>query len=253
MNSKEPHAALAKYKDQLDRLIVTMNLAFGEGVTNNTSTPEDIVVFPLGVAARDLFEEIHFLVHYGFGHAALRTSRTLYECVVFALYISKHPDTWGPYLDTMHASWANILRNVTDAARLMPEMHSGFLQKFPKYGQGKTIPLDWNDEKTTYNMASNVGISDDFHSLAFGYASAFVHPGGSFVLQRFAKSPEGRLVIGAKSDDNSWSLALRISHDLLINAIRLRTKYSSSTALRQSLTICQQDFSQIWGYAPQLS
>jgi len=253
VSAKEPQAALAKYKDQLDRLIVTMDLAFGVGVTNNTSAPEDVVVFPLGVAARDLFEELHFLVYYGFGHAALRTSRTLYECVVFALYINKHPNTWEQYLDTMHASWANILRNVTDAALLFPEMHKEFLQKFPKYAQGKTIPLDWNDEKTTYNMASDVGISDDFHSLAFGYTSAFVHPGGAFVLQRFTKSAEGRLIIGAKPNDNAWSTALRISHDLMINAIRLRTKYSSSTTVRDNLKACEQDFSQIWGYCPQLS
>ncbi|MFI5073328.1 MAG: hypothetical protein ACHP8A_20890 [Terriglobales bacterium] len=43
MNSKEPEAALAKYKDQLDRLITAATLAFGEGVTNNTSAHEDIV------------------------------------------------------------------------------------------------------------------------------------------------------------------------------------------------------------------
>jgi hypothetical protein len=91
VNPDEPRNALAKYKEELDRLQTAMNLAFGLNVTNNTSAPEDIVVFPLGVAARDLFEEIHLLVYQGRGDAALRASRTLYECVVFAVMLTSIP------------------------------------------------------------------------------------------------------------------------------------------------------------------
>jgi hypothetical protein len=153
----------------------------------------------------------------------------------------------------MRASWANILLNVTNAAQLFPQMHNDFLLQFPRYGKGKTISLDWNDEKTTYNMASDVGISGDFHSLAFGYTSAFVHPGGTFVLQRLAHSTEGHFTVGAKPNDDSWSTALRISHDLMISALRLRTKYSAATTLSEALKSCEGDFFQIWGYSPQSS
>lgn len=193
-------------------------------------------------------------MYYGFGHAALRSSRTLYECVVFALYISKHPETWKDYLATMHAQWGKILQNLPEAERTLPEMHNELLNKVPKYRAGKYIPLDWNEEGTTYNMASDVGISREFHSLAFGYTSAFVHPGSMFFLQRLSQSSqENRLIIGPNPSDQEWRMATQVAHDLIINAIRLRQKYSPSPALKESLMVCEADFLNIWGYVPQLT
>jgi hypothetical protein len=169
-------------------------------------------------------------------------------------YVNKHPDTWKPFLETMYASWANILRSVPDADQLLPEMHRNLSAKFPKYVQGKHIRLDWNDEGHTFDMASDVGVSREFHSLAFNYTSAFVHPSASFVLGRIAQSPEdGKFSFGAKRNDNSWRIALQIAHDLIISSIRLRVKYSDSPQLRDSLILCERDFLNIWGYTPQSS
>src|SRR5271156_2013806 len=106
MGANEGQNALIEHRDKIVRLKVALDVAFGPGVTNNVSAREDFVVFSLGLAARDLCEEILFLVNQGYDHAALRASRTLYECVVFSLYISKHPETWEPYLDAMHSQWA---------------------------------------------------------------------------------------------------------------------------------------------------
>jgi hypothetical protein len=254
MNAGESQAALAKYKNELDRLRVALNLAFGGKASSSASMSEDFVVFPLGIAARDLFEEVYFLVSHGYGDAALRSSRTLYECVVFARYISKHPKTWRRYLETMYASWANVLRSVSNPEVLLPEMHKVLSKKFPKYAQGKHVPLDWNDEGHTFNMATDVGVSGDFHSLAFGYTSAFVHPSASFILGRITKLPEkDRFLVGTKRNDNSWRIALQVAHDLMISSIRLRLKYSKNLQLHDSLTQCETDFVGIWGYAPESS
>jgi hypothetical protein len=254
MNIEEPRGALTKYAQELERLKVAMDLAYGVGTTNNPSLPEDRVVFPLGVAARDLFEDVHFLVYHARGHTALRTSRTLYECVVFACYIHKHPETWADYLETMYASWANVLRNVSGADQSLPEMHRILSQKYPKYVQGKHVPLDWNDDRTTYDMASAVGVSDDFHAHAFGYTSAYVHPSASFFLRRMTKpDEEEKFVVGVSPNDKSWRESLRISHDLMITALRLRTKYNASPELRTALDVCEKDFLGIWGYVPQSS
>jgi hypothetical protein len=247
---------LPKYKDETDRLKIALDTAFGIGATANDAMVEDRIVFPLGVATRDLFEEIIWLVHHGFGNSALRASRTLYECVVFCLYINKHPNSWNTYLGTMHSQWARIMQNVPGAERNLPEIHNALLKQVPKYGKGKKtfISLDWNNDKTTFNMATDVGISELFHSLAFNYASGFVHPSVMFLLNNLTQStPGGPLLTGSDSDRQEWKFALQISHDMIINAIRIRTKYCSSQALRDSLKVCEQDFFNIWGYAPQLT
>lgn len=254
MEASEAQNRLAKYRGELDHLKTAVDLAFGENVASNVAMPEDRVVFPLGVASRDLFEEIHFLVHHGLGNAALRASRTLYECVVFASYISKHPESWESYVDTMYAQWANVLRNVPDAVRTLPEMHNELVARVPRYAVGKFAPLEWNDEGNTYKMASDIGMPDDFHSLAFGYTSMFVHPSAVFFLRRLSQpSPGGPMIIGTTHDDREWRMAMQIAHDLIINSIRLRLKYSQSSALRESLERCETDFLNIWGYKPHLS
>jgi Family of unknown function (DUF5677) len=243
---------LAPCQVELANLRTALDFGFGAGASSNPNASEDRVVFPLGAATRGLFEEVIWSVHQKFGFGALRTSRTLYECVVFSLYINKHPETWEPYLNSLHAQWANILRNVPAAEKDLPEIHKTLSEKVPKYGTGKMIPVNWNDDATTYKMASGVGISDLFHSLAFGYTSAFVHPSALFFLEGLT-AVDGRIRVGVKSQDRESRMALQITHDMTINALRLRLKYSGAVALQDALGVCEEDFSRIWGYKPQLT
>jgi hypothetical protein len=261
MSAGEPTSPsiLVKYRAELSRLKTALDLAFGAGVTNNVGFPEDRVVFPLGVASRNLQEEIIWLVNAGFGVAALRTARTLYECVVFSWYLNKYPATWEAYLDSMHAQWANVLLNVPDAANALPEMHKAISAKVPRYAANqkkrrkKLVSLDWNDARTTYNMASAIGISDHFHSLAFSYNSGFVHPSAVFILGSMVLSPrQDRLTVGSSRQEEESMLALRVTHDMTLAAIRLRLKYSESSALSENLKSCEADFLAIWHQSFQL-
>ena len=61
---------------------------------------------------RDIVQEILFAVNDGFGRAALRSVRTLYEYVIFARFLSLHPDKMAGFLDTFHAQWAKVIQNI---------------------------------------------------------------------------------------------------------------------------------------------
>jgi len=208
----------------------------------------------LCMAAHNLYKEVLFLVDHGFGFAAFRTSRTLYECVIFCLYMGKHPETCKSYLKTWNAHWARVIRNVSSAEQNLPEIHKTLSKKVPEYAQGKKeIPANWNDEKTTYKMAMDVGVPLDFHSLAFNYASAFVHPSPIFFVRNFTKEPgTDKPVPGNSNQDQEIKFALQVTHDLVLAAIRLRVNSSGDTALRRNLADCEKDFLRIWGYKPQL-
>lgn len=234
---------LFPYADELAHLKIALDIAFGKGVESNAAAKEDRVVFPLGVATRNLFEEVIWSVNQGFGRAALRTSRTLYECVVFSLYINKHPETWAGYLNTLYAQWGKVLQNFSEAEQKLPAMHKVLSEKVPGYGEGKFISLSWSDDRTTFAMASDVGISELFHSLAFNYTSGFVHPSAMFLLSGFGpNTPDGRLNTTKESEDDESKMALQITHDVIINALRLRLKYADSRQLRESLAVCEKDF-----------
>jgi hypothetical protein len=247
---------LDSHKVEIARLQTAGDLAFGAGATPSSEIREDqAVIFPLGRITWNLCEEVLFYVEHGCGFGALRTSRTLYECVIFSLYMSKHPETCKSYLDSWNAHWAQVIRNVRGVERNLPEIHKTLSEKVPAYAQGRSrISLDWNDERTTFNMAMDVGISREFHSLGFNYASAFVHPTPILLTSSLAKrQAAGQPVLGNEAKDQEIKFALQITHDLIINAIRLRLKYSNNGSLGQNLADCEKDFVNIWGYQPQLT
>jgi hypothetical protein len=207
-------------------------------------------IFPLGIACRDLFEEVIFSVSAGFGRLALRTVRTMYECVVFARYLSRHPEKTADYLAAFHSQWAMFLRNIPDAEKNMPEVHHVILKEVPEYAAGKRIKLEWSDKKTL-KMAEDVNIPSQFHAFAFNYASAYVHPSAAFMFRHISQvQPGGVIVISARPQDHEAIFALRLSHALILNALDLRLQYAPSTASSERLEECRRDFVKIWGYQP---
>jgi hypothetical protein len=226
-----------------------LDFAFAQGA-RASQAPEDRVIFPLGVACRDILEEILFAVSEGFGRLALRSSRTMYECMIFARYLSLHPSKTDDYLATFHKQWAMVLKNTPSAEKNLPDIHKAVSAQVPAYAAGKRIDLDWSDT-STLKMAEEAGFPSTFHSLAFNYASAFVHPSAVFIIRHMSPGASDDIIeISTKPQDEEAQFALKISHDLILNAIDLRLKYAPSQVLQQRLAECTSDFSRIWGYPP---
>jgi hypothetical protein len=155
---------IAKHQVELLRIKKAVDLAFGPG-QRPSNEQEDRVLFPLGVSCRDLFEEILWAVDEGFGRAALRSARTMYECVAFCRHIHLHPEKADDFLQMFH----------TQAAA------------------GKRIGLQdlkWTSENT-YEMAKEAGRLGELHPLAFDYASAYVHPSAVFLLSHMSEAVPG--------------------------------------------------------------
>src|SRR5271157_4141240 len=242
---------LIRYSTEIALVKATLDLAYGKGA-KSSSRPEDRVVFPLGVSCRDILEEILFAVTEGFGRSALRSARTMYECVVFSRHIHLHPEKADDFLGKFHAQWAKIIQNIPDPEKGMPEMHTVISGKVPKYAKGKRVgvrDLDWSD-RNTFRMAKEAGALSELHSLAFDFASAFVHPSAVFILSQMSRLVPGepQIQVGTKPQDEEAKQALRIAHDLVLNAVDLRLKYSPSDTLRERLEACKRDFIKIWGY-----
>jgi hypothetical protein len=100
-------------------------------------------------------------------------------------------------------------------------------------------------------MAGDAGKLSELHSLAFDYASGFVHPSAIFLVSQMSEPVPGAVLhIGTRRQDDEAEKALRIAHDLALSAVDLRLKYSRSDELRARLEACTKDFVKIWGYVP---
>ena len=238
--------------EELIRFRSLLDEAFAKGA-RNSSQPEDRIVFPLLVAARDVMEEILFQISNGHGRAALRSVRTLYECVVTAHHLHLHPEKMNGYFAMFYVQWAKILQNIQ--SQTMTDMHKTISQYVPKFAQGKMVglkDLDWSGQHIR-EMAVEAGEIANLHPLAFDHASAYVHPSILFFLSTLTPDAgTGLLQVSVKPQDEEGSLALRASHDLLLNAVALRLKYVASDPVTRQLDQCKQDFISIWGYPPHI-
>jgi hypothetical protein len=237
---------LARHNSEILSLRETLDVAFAKGARGSKAR-EDRVIFPLLVACRDIVEEILFAVSEGFGRLALRSVRTMYECVVFARYLNLHPEKTDDYMATFHAQWAKVLENIPDPSTTMPEVHNVVAARIPAYAAGKHVDLDWSD-KSTLKMANEAGIPNQFHAWAFNYASGFVHPSGVFFVRHLSQGPGEVFEVSTRPQNHEATFALRISHSLILNALDLRLKYAPSTSLQEGVERCKKDFVKIWGY-----
>lgn len=128
-------------------------------------------------------------------------------------------------------------------------MHDVLAENVPKYAKEKRVgrrELSWSG-KHTLALAKEAGQLADLHSLAFDYASAFVHPSAIFLLTTLSQSDQGGNVVqvSIRSQDQQAIEALRIAHDPILNAADLRLKYSPSDSAQERLDACRQDFLRI--------
>jgi hypothetical protein len=244
----------AKYGTELERVRRLMDLAFAGGAAS-TSVLEDKVVFPLLVSCRDITEEILLAVKDGFGRAALRATRTMYECVVIARHLNLHPEKTSDFLDIFHAEWAKVYQDIPEARR-GASMDQSIAAHVPKYAQQRRVgmkELDWSGTHV-HEMAKEAGQLADLHALAYSLASAYIHPGAMFYLSTLSTSGQDESVIkiSEKTQDVESRYAIRIAHDLLLNSVDLRLKYAPSLALQELFGECESDFLRIWGYQPHI-
>jgi hypothetical protein len=129
----------------------------------------------------------------------------------------------------------------------MPEVHKAVAANVPAYAKGKRVdPTAWN-EKSTFQMAEEIGFPASLHSLAFNYTSGFIHPSVVFLMGGLEVSGEV-LEVGNKPQDDEGRNALKIAHILILNAVELRLTCAPSAALSQQLDARRKDFINIWGY-----
>jgi hypothetical protein len=242
----------ALYSAEIDRIRNLMDSAFSRGA-RSSNAPEDKVVFPLLVVCRGIVEEILFAIKDGFGRAALRATRTMYECVVAARYISLHPEKAEDFLAIFHVEWAKMFQDIPAQFRNL-QIDTEIGAFVLKYSAGKRVGLQdlkWSDSQVA-DMAKDAGALAELHPLAFTLASAYIHPGALFLVSQMSMTSDGVFHIDEKPQDGESAFAMRSGHDLLMNAVDLRLKYSPSAELKVLFEICKTDFERIWGYEPHI-
>ena len=93
----ETHSGLV---DELPHIVTLANKIFGRGWEGNSR--DDLLVFSVGKMTFEDFEDILSLVANGRGFGAQKILRPMFEHIVTATYLHKHPDQAQRFLDFEH-------------------------------------------------------------------------------------------------------------------------------------------------------
>ena len=244
----DSRTALTTYASEIARLQRLLNYVFVDGSQGATGRA-GIVILCLLISCKDIVEETLYLVKGGFGGAAVRGVRTMYECIVSARYLSRHPEKADALLDVFNAQWAKIMQNVPRQYR-DAKMDGKLAAEVPKYGAGKflsTTDIAWSDTHLL-KMAREAGAVVDLHPYAFDQASAYIHPSSMYVVQMLKMDPETKLLGARTRHPVDEKFALRLAHDLALNALDLRLKTAPDESTDAAMEQCLKDFREIWGY-----
>jgi hypothetical protein len=191
------------FVERLHRLFDLARLIFGRQVW--AESPEERLVYGLGLLAWEDFEEILNLAGNGFGFGAQKLPRGMFERTVTMAYLFDHPDQADRFIDFEHVRAYKLAREAFDAAgtdalsaerlaelKAESEAVKGTFTR-PCKIKGCTTTVDgfsWND-LDIFSMASLAGRSLRKDAwLAYGAALGETHATVQAIKSRMSESGE---------------------------------------------------------------
>jgi Family of unknown function (DUF5677) len=231
-NFEERHPT---FRDGVTRLQSTLEVAFLRTFTPRPDAPSAVqsVVFFLGHQAADDFFDILLLAVYGHGVGAMKLLRPLYERVVTALYLIKHPDEvedFNHYADVdawrlvKHARQAGVNLNTfmteTEIAGIR-KAYDNVKPRFTKPGQ-KRERGSWA-QKDLAARANAVGLGKFYGGAAF-WPTLLLHTTRTALESRLDASTGGLAFKHGPQRDRA-DRAIRWAHALIVQLLHASDQF----------------------------
>jgi hypothetical protein len=235
---RKNHSKFFKFVPELQSLV---NTIFGDQPSANT--PARRLVYLLGCLCWQDFREIVLLCGNGYGVAAAKILRSLYEHAVTAHHIAKHPENAHLFDDYIYVQDKKILEYAKTAlspdqlARLVSEdQRKRVIEEYervrPKYSRENS----WSP-MNLYDMALHDG--DGLHVF---YAGCFVNPASHLhasprgVYSRISQEG-GKVVFQAGAQRKEASDNLQMATNLFMLSLRPQIGLFSPTLQSQLLEL----------------
>lgn len=250
---KERHRV---FLERAPNLFAAFKIAFDR--TSETSEPLDRVIFFSGRLCVEEFNEILLLCGNGYGVAAVRVVRGMYERTVTARYLSKHPEETDNFFEFHWVSQHRLMKAIeeTFGTELLDEEKTKEVeQNFQRVKERFMITdcekcgstrLNHTWSKLDFvSMARNAGEIGQLIVPAYYFPTKEAHSTVGAILSRLDKEGKGLIFDGGpqrkRADD-----ALISAHNLILNNLYLQKEHFKLAALEEPLQKCVSDFQDIW-------
>jgi hypothetical protein len=229
------------------------------GVYPNTDDeqPEDKFVYFYGTLLAEDFMEIFLVAANGYGVAAMKLLRSMYEHTVTLRYLHDHPDEVGSFVDydavQQYKQMRPIMETfgkdalppeiVADVERRYAEVKEQFIVKACDCG-AKRVNHTWN-KLDFVAMAKKTGAIGTL--IVPGYFWPLRHAHSTFraITDRLEKV-DGRLGFKRHSQPELADQALALAHNCVLAMLEVQNERFKIEGLGAEIQGCVRDWAEIW-------
>lgn len=245
------------WNEMMSNIARALDLAFTR-VEVMHSTADKFVYFFGRVILED-FMEIALVCYHGYGVAASKLVRSMYEVAVTLRYLHDHPDEAETFLHYHLIQQDKLTNRVLEAfgENILPaELVAEIRRKAAEVKEDFMIPVcDHPGTKMRLNHSWN---KLDFVAMAkkAGAIGTLIVPGYYFPL-RHAHPTFGGLTERLEIVDGTMSLkadaqpdiadrSLMTAHNCILDAIKVQSEHFKVAGLEDAIQVCYRDFVRVW-------
>lgn len=216
------------------------------------------MIFGLGRLCAEDFLEILLLAGNGYGVAALKLLRGLYERAVTIAYLSEHPEEATVFLDYHFVSQHKVLTELKAI---------GLEERFPRDEREK-VEAEYQRVKDNYlvtgckecgakrmnytwskldvvAMAKSTGLGK-LLAMAYYLPLRHAHSTVAALLARIEQSSSGGMAFNPGAQPKEADIALGVAHDLILKVLEIQEQYFELGELHEDLQKAMRAFVDIW-------
>lgn len=246
----------ARFFERLPNFEKAYNLAFGS--TMSLSEVIDKVVLMYGRVCLEDFFEILLCSGNGDGLAAQKLLRGLYERAVTLRYLHEHPTEVQDFLDYHLVAQRKLMlvcKETMGEESFTPEMSQQIEAEYQAV-KDKFMVTECKECGTTrlnftwskYDFVSMARATCLGKLLAVGYYIPLrnAHATVASMLSRMEAGKNGGISFAGAAQRKEADYALRVSHNIILDALRVEDERFAVPGLKEQNEMCLQDFIDIW-------
>lgn len=245
------------WKEAMRNLEKAMNLAFTR--VQVMEGPADKLVYFFGRIVLEDFMEITLVCYHGYGVAASKLVRSMYEHAVTLRYLHEHPDeaeTFMAYHLVQQDKLVNRMIETFGESILPADQTAEIRRKAAEVKKDFMVPVcDHPGAKMRLNhtwnkldfvaMAKRTG---DLGKLIIpGYYMPMRHAHPSFAgLSERLEVVDGSMGLQADAQPEIADRSLTTAHDCILNALNVQGSHFHIKGLEEAMQGCYHDFLRVW-------
>jgi hypothetical protein len=244
------------WTERFDNLTRAINMAFTR--VQMMSEPADKFVYFYGRMCAEDFMEILLVCGNGYGAAAMKLLRSMYEHSVTLRYLHEHPEEVGVFMKYHRIQQYKLMKPILETfgegvlpADTVEEVES-------RYAEVKADFLITDCEKCGTKRLNHTWSKLDFVSMAkkSGAIGTLIVP-GYFLPLRHAHTTFGglserveivddRMGFYAEAQPDMADQALLTAHNCILNVLEVQNERFKIDGLNEQIQTCFKDFLEVW-------